>query len=76
MKIVNLEQGDSRKTVKIESKLKERLKKELVHCLQFHSDVFAWTHDDMPRINPKVACHKLAIKNCARPVRQKGRYFN
>ena len=30
----------------------------------------------MPGIDPGVACHKLAIKKGARPVRQKRRCFN
>ena len=30
----------------------------------------------MPGINPGIACHKLAIKKEARPVRQKRRCFN
>lgn len=33
-------------------------------------------HDDMGGINPKVACHRLAIKKVARPVKQKMRCFN
>ena len=42
-----------------------------MHCLRAHADVFAWTHDDMPGIDPEVACHRLAIKKGARPVRKK-----
>ena len=30
----------------------------------------------MPRIDPEVACHKLAIRKGARPVRQKSMCFN
>lgn len=33
LEMVNLEQGDSRKIVRIRSKLKKELKQELVHCL-------------------------------------------
>ncbi|KAH9802524.1 hypothetical protein KPL71_001423 [Citrus sinensis] len=39
-------------------------------------DVFAWTHEDMPGIDPEVACHKLTIRKGARTVRQKRRCFN
>ncbi|XP_024033590.1 uncharacterized protein LOC112095713 [Citrus clementina] len=34
------------------------------------------SHEDMPGIDRGIACHKLAIKKGARPVRQKMRYFN
>ena len=73
LRTVNLEQGDSRKTIQIGSRLKEELKQELVHCLWAHADVFAWTHEDMPGIDPEVACHRLAIKKGARSVRKKKR---
>ena len=49
---------------------------ELVRCLRAHTDVFAWTHEDMPGINHEVACHRLAIRKDARPIRQKRRCFN
>ncbi|XP_024036873.1 uncharacterized protein LOC112096894 [Citrus clementina] len=50
------------KTIRIGSRLEGEQKQELVKCLQAHADVFAWTHEDMPGIDPEVACHRLAIK--------------
>ena len=47
-----------------------------MHCLRAHADVFTWTLEDMPRIDPEVACHRLAIKKGARAIRQKRRCFN
>ena len=76
LETVNLEQGDSRKIIRIGSKLKEKQKQELVHCMQAKADVFAWTHEDMPGIDHEVACHRLAIKKGAQLVRQKRRCFN
>ncbi|XP_024039511.1 uncharacterized protein LOC112098123 [Citrus clementina] len=64
------------KTIRIGSRLKGEQKQELVKCLQAHADVFAWAHEDMPGIDPEVACHKLAIKKGARAVRQKRRCLN
>lgn len=46
-----------------------------MQCLQAHIDVFTWSHDDMQGINPKIACHRLTIKN-ARSTKQKIRCFN
>ncbi|XP_015935314.1 uncharacterized protein LOC107461347 [Arachis duranensis] len=45
----------------------------LIHTLRQNADLFAWTPEDMPGINPKVICHKLAIDKTARPVAQKKR---
>ncbi|RDX84072.1 hypothetical protein CR513_34929, partial [Mucuna pruriens] len=46
---------------------------ELVQCLQQNSDVFAWSPQDMPGIDPKFMNHKLSIAEGARPIVQKKR---
>ncbi|XP_025669918.1 uncharacterized protein [Arachis hypogaea] len=45
----------------------------LIHILRQNADLFAWTPDDMPGINPEVICHKLATDKTIRPVAQKKR---
>ncbi|XP_020963343.1 uncharacterized protein LOC110264980 [Arachis ipaensis] len=45
----------------------------LIHILRENADLFAWTPDNMPGINPEVICHKLAIDKIIRPVAQKKR---
>ena len=62
--------------VKVGSKLGGAIKDELVKCLQSHTDIFVWSHEDMSGIDRGITCHKLAIKKGARPVRQKRRCFN
>ena len=76
LETVSLRPENPGKTIRIESRLKEEQKQELVQCLRAHADVFAWTHEDMSGIDPEVACHKLSIKKGARAVRQKRRFFN
>lgn len=62
IEIVSLKQENPKKTVKIGSKLEEGLKKKLVNCLQTYANVFVWSHDDMLKIDPTNAFHKLAIR--------------
>lgn len=62
LETVNLNQDSTGKTLRIGSKIEGELKQELIHCMRSHANVFAWTHDDMPMIDPEVACHRLAIK--------------
>ncbi|XP_020216893.1 uncharacterized protein LOC109800524 [Cajanus cajan] len=38
-----------------------------------NKDLFAWTASDMPGIDPKFLCHRLAVCRDARPVAQKKR---
>lgn len=44
--------------------------------MRAHADVFAWIYEDMTGIDPKVACHRLAIRKDARSVKQKKTCFN
>ncbi|XP_025640864.1 uncharacterized protein [Arachis hypogaea] len=46
---------------------------KLIRILRQNADLFAWTPDDMPGINPEVICHKLAIDKTVQPVAQKKR---
>lgn len=64
-----MKHDDLSKTVKIGSSLNQGLKDELIQCLRSHADVFAWSYEDMPGIDPKIAFHKLAIQKGVRPVK-------
>lgn len=44
--------------------------------MRAHVDVFTWSHDDMPGIHLKLACHKLAIIKNVKPVKQEKMCFN
>lgn len=34
-----------------------------------YRDVFTWTHDDMPRIDPEIMVHMLNVRPIAKHVR-------
>ncbi|KAL0539474.1 hypothetical protein IC582_023686 [Cucumis melo] len=40
-----------------------------------YKDIFAWLYKEMPRLDPKVAVHHLAIKPGYRPIKQAQRRF-
>ena len=40
-----------------------------------NQDVFAWSHEDMPGINPSVIVHRLNVNSASSPIRQKKRVF-
>ena len=42
---------------------------ELTTFLRDNQDVFAWSHEDMPRINPKIIVHKLNVSPTFSPIR-------
>ena len=47
-----------------------------VSFLKEHKDVFAWLHEDMPRIDPSIIVHRLNIDPTHKPIIQKCRRFN
>ena len=67
--------GSSR-CIYISTLISEGQKAQLCQLIQFNTDVFAWTHADMPGISPAHASHKLNVAPSAKPVRQKVRRFH
>ncbi|XP_026456957.1 uncharacterized protein LOC113357723 [Papaver somniferum] len=42
-----------------------------ISILREHNDIFAWSMEEMPGIDPSVACHKLDIKKTVKPFKQR-----
>ncbi|XP_013607925.1 PREDICTED: uncharacterized protein LOC106314628 [Brassica oleracea var. oleracea] len=72
---VPLIKGDQTRHLKIGSKLTEGLRRGLIDFLRSNSDCFAWSHADMPGIDPEIIMHKLQVDPLRQPVRQKRRKF-
>ena len=47
------------------------IRQDLASFLRMNQDVFAWSHEDMPRIDPSVIVHKLNVNPATSPIRQK-----
>ena len=48
----------------------------MVEFLRGSLDVYAWTHEDMERLNPDIMCHRLNIDEKCPPKKQKRRPMN
>uniref|UniRef100_A0A2N9HTB0 Uncharacterized protein n=1 Tax=Fagus sylvatica TaxID=28930 RepID=A0A2N9HTB0_FAGSY len=72
---IELEDGRPERTTKIGAHLPPEMKESLVQFLKDNKDVFAWSHEDMPGINPSIISHKLNVDPSLRPVKQKRRVF-
>ena len=70
-----LTEGDQTRYLKIGSKLTEGLRRRLVDFLRSNSDCFAWSHADMPGIDPEIIMHKLQVDPLHQPFKQKRRKF-
>ena len=72
---VLLQENDPEKFTRIGTSMKEKVKKDLVQFLRKSIDVFAWSDDDMPGIDPNVITYRLNVYPSFKPVRQKKRVF-
>uniref|UniRef100_A0A2N9FX15 Uncharacterized protein n=1 Tax=Fagus sylvatica TaxID=28930 RepID=A0A2N9FX15_FAGSY len=57
------------------TKMDRAIREAMISFLKSNLDVFAWTHDDMPGIDPSTICHKLNVDPSIRPIKQKRRVF-
>ncbi|XP_075674899.1 uncharacterized protein LOC142644106 [Castanea sativa] len=74
---INLEaELGSQKPVFISSQLTTQEKEQLVALLQKYMDVFAWTYDEMPSLDPELVVHSLNVDPRVKPVVQPVRVFH
>ena len=72
---IPLEEGNLEKFTRIGTSMKEKTKQDLVQFLRENIDVFAWSYEDMPGIDPSVITHRLNVYPSSKPVRQKKGVF-
>ena len=72
---ISLDENNPERYIRVGADLEENIKKDLVCFLKKNIDVFAWSHEDMPGINPSVITHRLNISPSFKPMRQKKRVF-
>lgn len=69
------EVGGPKKKVRVGSQLPQAVKDKLVAFLRRNNDVFAWSQEDMPGIDPLVMVHKLNVDPSYKPIKQRRRTF-
>ena len=75
LKTVELVEGETTKMTRIVMTLSLEMRTRLVQFLKENLDVFAWSHEDMWGISPKVIQHKLSVNPKMKPIQQKRRVF-
>ncbi|RVW86544.1 Pro-Pol polyprotein [Vitis vinifera] len=63
--------GDQPREIRIGSSLSPDERSRLIDLLRSYLDVFAWSYEDMPGLDPSIVQHHLPILPHARPVKQK-----
>ena len=68
LEIVTLVEDGMTKTTRIGTTLSPEIRTRLIKFLKENLDVFAWSHEDMPSISPKIIQHKLNVNPERKPV--------
>ena len=63
------------KMMRIGMTLSPEMRTRLIKFLKENLDVFAWSHEDMPSISPKIIQHKLNVNPERKPIQQRRRAF-
>lgn len=75
LEYVLLQEDDPEKFTRIGTGMKEKARRDPIQFLKRSIDIFAWSHDDMPGIDPGVITHRLNVYPFFKSVRQKKRVF-
>ena len=75
LEVVVLDDEKLHQTTSIGTKMDNRLRESMIKFLKDNSNVFAWTHEDMPDIDPLAICHRLNVDPSIRLIKQKKRLF-
>jgi len=75
-KVIQIDVGDQKhpKLIYISERLSPKEKQDLIALIKENTDVFAWSYEDMPGLDPQVVMHHLNIKPDAKPVKQRRRF--
>ncbi|XP_075658841.1 uncharacterized protein LOC142628679 [Castanea sativa] len=72
---VHLDDYRPERTIRIGTLASQTVPQALTIFLKENQDVFAWSHEDIPGIDPSVMVHKLNVSSSFSPVRQKKRVY-
>ena len=72
---ITLDNLNPDRTTKIRTLTDPAIRQEIITFLRSNRDVFAWSHDDMPGIDPSVMVHRLNVSPSFSLARQKKRVF-
>ena len=66
---VTLDELRPERTTRMGTLASQPIRQALAAFLKMNQDVFAWSHEDMPGIDPSVIVHKLNVNLASLPIR-------
>ena len=71
LETINLGNDKNSRLIKIGLTLNEKERKDLQELLMEFQEVFAWSYEDMPRIDPEIAQYHIDTNDHIVPVKKK-----
>ena len=68
LKEVFLDESRPGRTTRMGTLASPMIRQDLAGFLRMNQDVLAWSHKDMPGINPSVIVHKLNVNPASSPI--------
>ena len=65
---VTLDESRPKRTTRMGTLASQPIRQALIAFPKMNQDVFAWSHEDMPRIDPSVIVHRLNVNPASSPV--------
>ena len=75
LKKITLDESRPEWTIRMGTLASLPIRRALAAFLRMNLDVFAWSHEDMPGIDPSVIVYRLNVNLAYSPIRQKKRVF-
>ena len=72
---ISLDELRLERTTRIGTLASPLIRQDLTAFLRMNQDVFAWSHKDIPGIDPSVIVHRLNVNPASSPIQQKKRVF-
>ena len=72
---VPLDNSKPDRTTRIDTLASSSIYRAFATFLKENQDVFAWSHENIPRIDPLVMVHRLNVSPIFLPIRQKKLVF-
>ena len=68
---INLGNEDDKKEIKVGANLEPSVKEHIIQLLHDYVEIFAWSYEDMPRLDTNIMVHRLPTREDCPPVKQK-----
>ena len=63
-----MDESNPEKFIRIGTSIEEKTKQDLVQFLKKCTNVFSWSHKDMPEIDPSVITYHLNVSLSYKPI--------